>query len=149
MKIKDITKKAVIVKHNLTLKWIMKIMTKEDVNWVLVVDSDWKLIWSIDIVTILKAIVPEYIWDRDMSVADFTTEKVFRSFINDNLEKTADSFMLETPKVIDEDSTILHACITVTEWRQTRIPVIDTENRPIWIITRRWVRKYLANEMGL
>ena len=142
-------KKPVIVKHDMTLKKVVEIMTEKDVNSVLVVDSDWKLVGSVDIVTLLNAVVPEYVGNRDMWVANFTTEELFQEFIEENKKKKVDSFMMDTHKVLKESSTALKACITVTEWRQTRVPVVDEDNKPVWIITRKGVRKYLAKHMGL
>lgn len=142
-------RKVVIVDYNTTLKWVLKEMTKEDVNSVLVVNKEWELVWSVDVVTLMKTIVPEYIGNRNMSVAHFTTEEMFDEFIKDNKDKKVKYFMLETPKVIKESSTVLNACITATEWRQTRIPIVDTKNKPIWVVTRRWVRKYLSKQMEL
>lgn len=141
-------RKAVLVDINATLKDVVEQMAKEDVNSILVVDNDNKLIWSVDIVTLMKKIVPEYIGSRDMSVANFTTEEIFEGFIDDNKDVKVKYFMLETPKTVKQDSSILNACVIATEWRQTRIPVVNSENEPVWVITRQGVKKFLANKMG-
>ena len=148
METKDIMRKAVLVDINTTLKWVVEKMSKEDVNSVLVVDDNKKLLWSVDIVTLMKKIVPEYIGSRDSSVAGFTTEAIFEGFIEDNKDVKVKYFMLETPKTIKENASILKACMIATEGRQTRIPVINDDNQPVWVITRRWVKNFLAHKMG-
>lgn len=147
MEIKDMMVEPILVDINTTLKWVVEKMSKQDVNSVLVVDNDWKLIWSVDIVTLIKRIVPEYIGSRATSVAGFTTEEIFEDFIKDNKDVKVKYFMLESPKTIKEDTSILKACMTVTEGRQTKIPVINCNGEPIWVITKKWVRNFLAHKM--
>jgi CBS domain-containing protein len=147
MKTKDIMREAVLVDINSTLKWVVEKMSKYDVNSVLVVDDNGKLIWSVDIVTLMKKIVPEYIGSRETSVAGFTTEGIFEGFIDDNKNIKVKYFMLETTKTIKEDASILKTCMIATEGRQTKIPVINDDNEPVWVITRRWVRNFLAHKM--
>ena len=130
-----------------TLEQVVEKMFNENVNSVLIVDEKWILIWSVDVVTLMKAIVPEYIWQRDFSVANFTTEEMFEEYITDNKDKKVKYFMLHDPKIVKEKSSILNACMKVTEWRQARVFVVDEDKKPLWIITRRWVKDYLAKKM--
>lgn len=148
MEIKDIMRKSVIIDQDSTLEQVVEKMFNEEVNSILVIDSDWVLVWSVDIVTLIKTIVPEYVWKRDLSVANFATETIFEEYIKDNKDKKVKYFMLHEPKLIQEWSSILWACIKVTEWRQARIPVVNSENKPVWVVTRNWVKDFLAAKMG-
>ena len=149
MEIKDIMRKAIIIEEDASLKDVVKKMVKENVNSILVVNKKWVLVWSVDIVTLVKTIVPEYIWHRDNSVSEFTTESMFDDFIDDNKAKKVKYFMLIDPKTVNIDSPVLTAAIITTEWRQTRIPVVDSENKPLWVITRHSIKKILANKLWL
>lgn len=147
--LKDIMGLPVSIGLDSTIEDAIYSMSENEVNVLVVIDDNWVLIWTIDIVTIMKAIVPEYIWNRDMSVASFVTEKMFEEYISDNKSKKLKYFILDTPKVINENSSILDAAIKVTEWRQTRIPVVDSENKPVWIVTRRTLKDFLSQKIKL
>ena len=148
MKIEDIMRKVVQVSHNDTLEQAVEQMTLQDVNSVLVVDDSGSLIGSVDVVTLMNTIIPEYIGKRDMSVATFATESMFEEFIKDNKDKKVKYFMLETPKTLKTTSTIMEAAIKTTEGRQSRIPVLDETGKPVGVVTRQWVKKFLATKMG-
>ena len=148
MEIKDIMGWTVLVHIYSSLEDIVKKMSQENVNSVLVVDEENKLMWSVDIVTIMKAIVPEYISSGWKSIVNFITEWVFEWFINDNKSKIAKDFMFDTPKTVNISSPVVYACIMVSEWTQTRIPVVNDSFEPIWILTRHGVKDFLANKMG-
>ena len=149
MKIKDIMRKAFTINENTSLKDTVKEMLKENVNSILVVNKKWVLVWSVDIVTLIKTIVPEYIWNRGSSLSEFTTEDMFDEFIDDNKGKKVKYFMLIDPKTINIDSPVLTAAIITTEWRQARIPVVDENNKPVWVITRHSIKKILADKLWL
>jgi len=144
MEIKDIMKLPVLINCDSTLEEVVKTMVTKDVNSILVVNEKEELIWVVDIVTLMKTIVPDYVWNRDLSVAWFVNNEMFEEFIFDNKNKKVKYFMMWHPKTIKIDSSVLSACIKVTEWRQTRIAVVDDNNKPLWILTRRWVKKFIA-----
>ncbi len=147
MKVKDIMRKAVTIDECSTLEQVVKKMAEEKVNSILVVNNEWILVGSVDIVTLIKTIVPEYVWNRDFSVANFATEEVLDEYIEDNKDKKVKYFMLHEPKLIKDSSSILSAIIKVTEWRQARIPVVDEDNKPLWVVTRNSVKNYIAAKM--
>ena len=147
MKIVDIMRKPVIVNSCSTLEEVLKVMNAQKVNSVLAIHEDWTLAWAVDVVTLIKAIVPDFVWNRDASIASFVNESIFEDFINDNKTKKVKYFMLETPKTINMDTSVLNACMIATEWRQARIPVVDDNNKPVWVFTRSAVTKYLATKI--
>lgn len=147
MEIKDIMRKLVTIDQNSTLEQVVEKMFEKNVNSILVVNNEWVLVWSVDIVTLIKTIVPEYVWKRDFSVANFATESMFEEYIQDNKDKKVKYFMLDEPKLIFEDSSILGACMKATEGRQARVPVVDSKNKPVWVVTRSGVKDFLALKM--
>lgn len=149
MNIVDIMRRVVSIDQNATLENAVEIMVKEDVNSLLVVCDDGKLKGSVDVVTLMKAITPEYIWKRDMSVASFVTADMFSEFISDNKSKKVKYFMLEAPKTLKHTANILDAAMKATEWRQSRIPVLDENDRPIGVVTRQEVKRMLGTQMWL
>ena len=148
MDIKEIMRRVVTINFEDTLEQAVEKMAKEQVNSLLVVNESWVLIWSVDVVTLIKAIVPEYVWSRDKSVASFINEEIFQGYIDDNRDKKVKYFMLDKTKTLSEKSSVLDAAIKATEGRQSRIPVVDSEGKPIGVVTRQWVKKYLATKMG-
>ncbi len=147
MDIVDIMRPVVTIDQDATLEQAVETMVTQDVNALLVVCSDGKLKWSVDVVTLMKTITPEYIWNREASVANFVTPEMFSDFIADNKHKKVKYFMLETPKTLKHTTNILDAAMRVTEWRQSRIPVLDEHDTPIGIVTRQEVKRMLGKQM--
>ena len=133
----------VLVDSQDSLERVILKMIQEDVNSVWVVNEDDKLVWNIDIVTLMKAIVPDYVGNRDASLAGFVTLEMFHNFIAENKDKKVQDFMLQNSKVLRVDSSAMDAAVTVTEWRQSRIPVLDENDIPVWVITRQSIKLML------
>ena len=57
--------------------------------------------------------------------------------------------MMVFTKVITPHTSMMEAAMMVTEWRQSKIPVLDEQLQPIWIITRWSLKKVLWFELGI
>ena len=147
MEIKDIMKSPVVIDMDCTLGEVVESMAQKGVNSILVTGENGELIGIVDVVTLMNTIVPEYVGNRDKSVAGFIDNNMFKDFIADNRDKKVKYFMHSEPKTINVNSSVLSACIKVTEGRQTRVPVIDDNKKPLWVFTREWVKRYLAETM--
>ena len=147
MKIVDIMKPVHTIHPDATLAQAVEMMVCRDINLLIIIDDTQNLLWCIDIVTLMKAITPEYIWNRDMSVANFVNEEMFTEFIEKNKTIPVKNFMLETPKSIKITSSVMEAAIKVTEWRQSRILVLDEYQHPIGMVSSQEIKHFIGTKM--
>ena len=148
MNIKKYMKLPILINQNASFEDALKIMISENTNSLLVVDNGDKLVWGIDVVSLVKAIIPKYI-DSEKHTAHFTTDSLFRNCINDAKSLNIKDFMMVFTKVITPHTSMMEAAMMVTEWRQSKIPVLDEQLQPIWIITRWSLKKVLWFELGI
>ena len=148
MDIKKYMKGPVLINIDATFEDALKKMVNENTNSLLVVDSGDKLVWGIDVVSLVKAIIPWYI-DSEKHTAHFTTNSLFRNCINDAKNLKIKDFMMNFTKVITPHTSMMEAAMMVTEWRQSKIPVLDEQLLPIGIITRWSLKKVLWAELGI
>jgi len=139
---------AIKVSQWSTFKEALQIMADKNCNSLLVVDSEDKLVWGIDIVTLTKAAIPEYLWN-EKNLAHFTTDSLFDECLQDVQDKELKDFMMPFTKVIKVNTSMMEAAIIVTEWRQTKIPVLDENGIPVGVFTRSSLKKMLASELGI
>lgn len=148
MKIKELMREAVMIKDTATFSDALKLMIDKKSNSLLVIDAHDRLIWWVDVVTLTKAAIPEYL-QHQKNAAHFTTDKLFEECILDVRDKKISEFMMTFTKVITEDTSTMEAAIIVTEGRQSKIPVLDDMLKPIWVFTRSSLKKVLAKELWI
>ena len=139
---------VITVNQESTFKEALQIMTTKSCNSLLVVDDNEKLVWWVDIVTLTKAAIPEYLWN-EKHLAHFTTDSLFDEYLSDVQDKKIKDFMMSFTKVIKINTSMMEAAIIVTEWRQSKIPVLDEEWKPVWVFTRSSLKKMLASELWI
>lgn len=142
MPIQSIMKKPVVVSDNISLKDTIKLMIENKRNSVQIVDKDGKFISEVDVVSIIKAVLPDYIED-----ANIAARFAGRDFFEDACEKAKDmpilEFMMKCPKTLRKTSTLTEAAVVV-KGKQTRIPVLDADKKPIGVVTRRELKREIA-----
>ena len=148
MEIQKYMREAVTINRDATFTDAVKMMSDTHANSLLVVDSSDKLVWGVDVVTLIKEVLPDYL-EHEKGTAHFTTDSIFSSCIQDVKEKRIGDFMMKFTKVITPTTSMMEAAIIVTEWRQSKIPVLDENLKPIWVFTRSSLKKVLASELGL
>lgn len=148
MELKDITKKAVSISDSATLKEAVGLMITEQTNSLLVCNPEGVLIGEVGVSDLLDAIVPAYL-EGDNIAAHFATEEMFEEAVKDAAQKPVAEFMatdIEPVRLSDRLMTVAAAAIAQ---RKVRIPVVDEENRPIGMISRRGLKHILANYLSI
>jgi len=140
-------KKSLAVEDNITLKEAIKIMIENKRNSLQVVDKDGKFISEIDVVSIIKAILPDYIENAKIA-ARFADREFFEEVCKKAKDMPILDFMMRCPKTLRESGTLTEAAIVV-KGKQTRIPVLDSDNKPIGVVTRTELKKEIANILGI
>lgn len=148
MEVKDITKEAVIITENASFKEALKKMVDYQTNTLLVVDDEGKLSGEVSVTDLLDAIVPEYL-DGDSIAANFATEEMFDEAVQDAAEKEVQFFMNRDLSAVDLSDGLMNIAATAIAHQRARIPVVDADNRPIGIISRRGLKHILAQGLGI
>lgn len=143
MELKDITKEAVLVSEDATLKEALAAMVKEQTNALLVIDADGVLAGEVGVPDLLDAVVPEYL-DGDSVMEHFATEELFEEAVHDAAERPVSEFMTVDIEPVQSTDGLLNVAATAIAHQTTRIPVVDHDNRPIGIISRRGLKQILA-----
>lgn len=148
MEVKDITKEAVLISEDASFTEALNKMVTEQTNTLLVIDSEGKLTGEVGVTDLLDAIVPEYL-DGDSIAANFATEEMFEEAVRDAAEKQVQFFMSNDYSAVELSDGLMAIAATAIAHQRARIPVVDSENRPIGIISRRGLKHILAKFLGI
>lgn len=148
MQLKDIIKEAVTVSETATLKDAISLMIEKQTNSLLVCDTNGVLVGEVGVSDLLDAIVPAYL-EGDNIAAHFASEEMFEEAVKDAAEKPVTEFMATDIEPIKADDNLMTVAAVAIAQRKVRIPVIDEENRPIGIISRRGLKHILANYLSI
>ncbi|MEX0930892.1 MAG: CBS domain-containing protein [Candidatus Paceibacterota bacterium] len=148
MELKDIVKEAVIINENATFREALTAMVKQQTNTLLVTDSEGLLVGEVGVSDLMDAIVPEYL-DGDSIAANFATEEMFEAAVQTAADKGVQDFMTVDIDPVHIDDGLVTVAATAIAHQRARIPVIDHDNRPIGIISRRGLKQLLGASLGI
>ena len=148
MELKDITKEAVVVEENATFLDALKAMVEKQSNSLLVINSNGELAGEVTVSDLLDAVVPEYL-DGDSIAAHFATEKMFEEAVKAAQDKPVSDFMSVDLDPIRADEGLMSVAATAIARQQARIPVVDHDNRPVGIVSRRGLKHIIAQYLGI
>lgn len=148
MKLEDITKAAVIVSEDATFKDAVSIMVAEQTNSLLVTGEDGTLVGEVGVSDLLDAVVPEYL-GGDNIAAHFATEDMFQEAVRDASLKPVSEFMATDMESVRTNDNLMAVAAVAIATRRARIPVVDSEDRPIGVISRRGLKHILAHTLGI
>lgn len=148
MELKDITKEAAIVTTSTTLEAAVEKMIKEQANALVVIDEEGAFAGEVNVSDLFEAIVPEYL-DGDQVLEHFSSEEKFIDAVKDAAVKPVEEFMsIEAEPIRVTDDIMTVAAVAIAHGH-SRIPVVDHDNRPVGIISRRGLKQIIANFLGI
>ena len=148
MEVKDIVKEAVIIGQDASFKEAVSKMISEQTNTLLVTDEEGKLVGEVSVSDLLDAIVPEYL-DGDNIAAHFATEEMFEEAVKDATEQQVEFFMNHDFSAVEMTDGLMTVAATAIGHQRARIPVVDSEGRPIGIISRQGLKHIIAKTLGI
>ncbi len=148
MNIKDIIKEAVTINEEASFKEAVSMMITGQTNTLLVTDADGKLVGEVSVADLLDAIVPEYL-DGDSIAAHFATPEMFEEAVGDAKEQQVKYFMSKDIGEVRVDDGLMEIAANAIVNKQLRIPVVDHDNRPIGIISRRGLKHMIGSVLGI
>ncbi len=148
MEIRDLTKEAVLINEDSSFRDAIALMVSKKTNSLLVIDEDGKLSGEVNVSDLLNAIVPEY-GDPDNIMHELGTEKGFGDAVRGAEDKLVSDFMnIDVQPVHVDDSLLTIASTALTHGTQ-HIPIVDHDNRPIGVVSRRGLKHILAKYLGI
>ena len=148
MNVSDITKEAVLISQDASFKDALSKMVQKQTNTLLVIDESGALTGEVSVSDLLDAIVPEYL-DGDSIAAKFATEEMFEEAVTDTAEKTVSLFMSTDYDAVKATDGLMTIAATAIAHQRARIPVVDSDNRPVGIISRQGLKHILATYLGI
>lgn len=148
MELKDITKEAVLVSQDATFREALERMVKEQTNSLLIVGEDGVLVGEVGVSDLLDAIVPSYL-DGDSIAAAFATEEMFKEAVREASDRPVSDFMSSDTEPVRADDGLMAIAASAIAQGRARIPVVDHDNRPVGIISRRGLKQIIASYLGI
>mgnify|MGYP001265259898 CR=1 FL=1 len=148
MEVKDIMKPAVTISEEVSFRDALQKMVTEKTNTLLVVNKEGELTGEICVSDLLDAIVPDYL-DGDSIAANFATEEMFESAVSDAEEKQVSFFMSTDMSPVTVNDGLMAVAATAITNRSMRIPVVDEDNRPLGVVSRRGLKHILAKFLNI
>lgn len=148
MEIRDLTKEAILVNEDSTFRDAIALMVKKQTNSLLVIDEDGVLAGEIKVSDLFDAIIPLSL-DGDAIEEKLGTEEGFSAAVRGAEDIPVRDFMtVDIPTVYVDDSLITIAGVAIAH-ETAHIPIVDHDNRPIGIISRRGLKHILAKYLGI
>lgn len=144
MQLQDITKEAVIVSEADSFAGILRRMLTEQTNSVLVIDEDGKLSGEISVSDLFDAVIP-HSFDGDDVLAHLADEAAFKAAVQEAGATQAIDFMSADFDAVYLDSNIMEVAATAIAHGRARVPVVDHDDRPVGVISRRGLKDILKN----
>lgn len=148
MELKDIVKEVAIISENTTFREAVSAMVKQQTNSLLVIDDEGMLSGEITVSDLLDGIVPEYL-DGDSIAANFATEEMFEEAVQNAADKEVRDFMGVDVDPVHIDDGLMAVAASAIAHGRARVPVVDHENRPIGIVSRRGLKQLIATSLNI
>lgn len=148
MEIRDLTKEAVLIGEDSTFRDAIELMIRKQTNSLLVVGEDGTLVGEVKMSDLLDAIVPVDM-DGDSIEEILGTEKGFEKAVKDAELKEVREFMTTDIEPVHVDDTLLTIAATAISHQTAHIAIVDHDNRPIGVISRRGLKHILAKYLGI
>lgn len=148
MEVKDIVKEAVIIGENASFKDALSMMIHKQTNSILVTNSDGILVGEVSVSDLMDAIMPDYL-NGDSIAANFATEEMFEEAVRDAADQKVHDFMSSDVQSVHMDDGLMAVAAVAIAQQKARIPVVDVDNRPVGIISRRGLKHLIAQFLNI
>lgn len=142
MQAKDITKPAVIISEEATLREAIERMNKEHTNTLLAVGEGGVLTGEVSVSDLLDAVIPDTMSGDDV-LEHFTDEEKFIAAVKAAADRPVYEFMVRDFTSVTAEDQLITIAANAIGFQRARIAVVDKENRPIGIISRQGLKQIL------
>lgn len=152
-KIADLMRKPVAIPKDSSLRDTLAVLLTQKTNMGVVVDTDDTFLGTVTTVDVIKAVLPDYL-EGDEVAARFADDTLFKQDVRKAADKPVCDFVDREEATITEDANLLEAAVLAVQDERGRIVVLDTDKKPIGILSRTEIKKVIAayldiaNELG-
>lgn len=139
MNIREITKDAVVINENITFGEALEAMDNNKTNTLLVTDNEGVLTGEVTMTDILEAIIPDNL-DGDQVMEQLYSDEGLRGAVKAAFEKPVVEFMSSDFSALNMDDNMLNVIATAIAHNRSSIPVVDIDNHPVGIVSRRGLK---------
>ena len=149
MIVEKIMRQVNTIEEDKTFFDCLKEMQKNKINNLLVVDSEGRLAGMVNSSKIIHAVIPDYLKDNCIA-ASFVSEDIFVEDILKVKDLPIKKFMMRDLLTVGPQDNVAEASVLSLKYKkQLRLPVVDKEGRPIGIVTKTELRRFIASVLGI
>lgn len=148
MEVRDLTKESVLINENQSFRDAIELMVKKKTNSLLVVNDEGELAGEVNVSDLLDAIVPMDI-DPDNVESNLGTEEGFEKAVKAAEFTPVSDFMTMDIEPVHADDSLFTIAGNAIAHQTAHIPIVDHENRPIGVVSRRGLKQILAKYLGI
>jgi len=141
-------REPLILSDKLNLRETLKELIHQKTNSALIIDEEGKLVGEVSVLGIVRAVIPDYIED-DYVAAHFSTEEIFREDVMKSQNISICDIMKRDPKTITLETSLTLAAVTAISGRQSRIPVVDEDHKPLGVLTRTELKQVIGQILDI
>jgi CBS domain-containing protein len=146
--ITDLIRPTVTIKESSTLREALKKMIHERRNSLVVVDSDGRFVGGLSAVDLISQVLPDYL-EEDSVTAHFADDSLLRRDAQNASDTEVKDFMSENMTSAPEDASILEAAVLATRHGNGRVTIVDSDERPVGILTRTEIKQVIAKYLDI
>lgn len=135
---------AVTAKITTTFKEAVEIMIKENINSLVIVDADGKVIGILSSWDLVEYVVPDYL-EEDKHLAAFESADIFKARTKQVANDPIGKFITKRVHTISKDSSMMETATTLSEYHVRQMPVVDERNYPLGYINCSDIKKAIAD----
>jgi CBS domain-containing protein len=148
MEMRDLTKEAILINENASFREAISLMVRKQTNSLLVTNDAGELTGEVNVSDLLDAIIPV-----SMSADDIETtlgnEDSFKEAVKNAEDVPVIDFMRTDIQSVQVDDSLITIAGTAIAHQTAHIPIVDHENRPIGVISRRGLKHILAKYLNI
>ena len=148
MEIRDLTKEAVLISEDSSFHDAIALMVTKQTNSLLVINEDGELTGEVNVSDLFDAIIPDYIEPEEV-LGNLETEAGFKKAVQDAIDKPVSEFMTAGVQTVHVDDSLLSIASVAIGHETQHIPIVDHDNHPIGVISRRGLKHILAGYLGI
>jgi CBS domain-containing protein len=148
MEIRDLAKEAVVISEDSTFRDAISLMVRKETNNILVVNEDGQLSGEISVSDLMNGIVPDYL-EPDKVLEELSTEAGFAKAVKAAGDKPVSDIMSVDFEAVHVDDNLLTIAGTAITHSTESIPVVDADDHPIGVISRKGLKHILAEYLGI
>lgn len=148
MFVKDIySSKVFSVSPESTLREAVEVMVKNNTNTLVVINNDDTLAGIVTSKEVILAILPDFL--EDVSIANLAKDDTFETFAKEKEGLLVKDFMNSKLKPVTLDMSVTQIAAHVLNQNESRLPVVDAENKVLGIVTRTHIKNAVAKVLKI